>query len=81
MKRYNIPRLCFINKMDRQGANPWRVIEQLREKLKLPAAAVQIPIGSENQLAGLVDLVRMKAYYHEGEKGYAVNSRANTRYR
>ncbi|KAJ3057139.1 Elongation factor G, mitochondrial [Rhizophlyctis rosea] len=74
MKRYNIPRLCFINKMDRQGANPWRVIDQLREKLKLTAAAVQIPIGAENNLAGLVDLVRMKAYYHDGEKGEVVRT-------
>ena len=45
MKRYNIPRLCFINKLDRQGANPDRVIGQLRDKLKLNASAVQVPIG------------------------------------
>ncbi|KAJ3019437.1 Elongation factor G, mitochondrial [Thoreauomyces humboldtii] len=69
MKRYNIPRICFINKMDRAGANPWRVLEQLRTKLRLTAAAVQIPIGAEGGLLGVVDLVKMKAYYNDGEKG------------
>ncbi|ORY39975.1 translation elongation factor G [Rhizoclosmatium globosum] len=69
MKRYNVPRICFINKMDRAGANPWRIIDQLRQKLKLTAAAVQIPIGAESELEGVVDLVNMKAYYHEGAKG------------
>jgi elongation factor G len=53
----------------RAGADPWRVIEQLRTKLHLSAAAVQIPIGAENELKGVVDLVRMKAYYNEGDKG------------
>src|SRR6476620_8987668 len=50
MKRYKVPRICFINKMDRAGSNPWRVIDQLRQKLHLNAAAVQIPIGSETDL-------------------------------
>ncbi|KAI8589302.1 elongation factor G, mitochondrial [Geranomyces variabilis] len=72
MKRYNIPRICFINKMDRSGANPWRVLEQLRTKLRLTAAAVQIPIGAEGGLLGVVDLVKMKAYYNEGEKGEVI---------
>ncbi|KAJ3199222.1 Elongation factor G, mitochondrial [Entophlyctis luteolus] len=72
MKRYNIPRICFINKMDRAGANPWRIIDQLRTKLKLTAAAVQIPIGAEDQLKGVVDLVELKAYFHEGPKGEKV---------
>lgn len=74
MKRYNIPRICFINKMDRAGANPWRVIDQLRNKLRLTAAAVQIPIGAENNLKGVVDLVNMKAYYNEGENGEVVKT-------
>ncbi|KAI9333314.1 P-loop containing nucleoside triphosphate hydrolase protein [Obelidium mucronatum] len=69
MKRYNVPRICFVNKMDRAGANPWRIIDQLRTKLKLTAAAVQIPIGAESKLEGVVDLVKLKAYYHEGPKG------------
>ncbi|KAJ3065414.1 Elongation factor G, mitochondrial [Podochytrium sp. JEL0797] len=72
MKRYNIPRICFINKMDRPGANPWRIIDQLRQKLKLNVAAVQIPIGAESNLEGVVDLVKMKAYYHEGAKGETI---------
>ncbi|TGL56658.1 elongation factor G [Leptospira ognonensis] len=69
MKRYSVPRVAFINKLDRTGANPWRVIEQLREKLFLNAHAVQLPIGLENDLLGIVDLVEMKAYYFEGPNG------------
>lgn len=69
MRRYNVPRISFINKMDRPGANPWRVIQQIRTKLRMPAAAVQVPIGSEDALRGVVDLVRMKAIYNQGTKG------------
>lgn len=69
MRRYNVPRISFINKMDRAGANPWRVIEQLRKKLKMNAAAIQIPIGAESEFQGVIDLVRMKAIRNEGEKG------------
>ncbi|KAG0173202.1 Elongation factor G, mitochondrial [Apophysomyces sp. BC1034] len=69
MRRYNVPRLSFINKMDRAGANPFRIIDQMRQKLKLTAAAVQIPIGAEDQFRGVVDLIRWKAYYNEGESG------------
>ena len=47
MRRYNVPRVTFINKMDRMGANPWRAIEQINAKLKIPAAAIQVPIGTE----------------------------------
>ncbi|TPX36543.1 hypothetical protein SmJEL517_g01393 [Synchytrium microbalum] len=72
MKRYSIPRLAFINKMDRAGANPWRVLEQLRAKLRLTAAAVQIPIGAENDFKGVVDLVALKAFYNEGPKGETI---------
>ncbi|WFD18698.1 Elongation factor G, mitochondrial [Malassezia caprae] len=72
MRRYSVPRLSFINKMDRAGANPWRVIEQIRTKLRMPAAALQVPIGAEDQFAGVVDLVRWKAVYNEGTKGNLV---------
>ncbi|KZV77578.1 elongation factor G mitochondrial [Peniophora sp. CONT] len=72
MRRYNVPRISFINKMDRPGANPWRVINQLRTKLRMSAAAVQVPIGVEDELRGVVDLVRWKAVYNRGEKGVDV---------
>ncbi|SLM38512.1 elongation factor mitochondrial [Lasallia pustulata] len=69
MRRYNVPRISFINKMDRMGANPFRAIDQISHKLKLPAAAVQVPIGSEDSFQGVVDLIGMKAIYNEGAKG------------
>lgn len=69
MGRYNVPRITFINKLDRLGANPFKAIEQLNRKLKLPAAAVQIPIGSESELEGVVDLIDMKAIYNKGSNG------------
>lgn len=69
MKRYNVPRLAFVNKLDRSGANPFRVMEGLREKLRLNAVMAQLPIGLEDKLAGVIDLVKMKAFYNEGENG------------
>ena len=69
MRRYNVPRISFVNKMDRMGANPFKAIDQINHKLKIAAAAVQVPIGSEDEFKGVVDLVRMKAIYNEGEKG------------
>ncbi len=69
MKRYNVPCLAFINKLDRAGANAHRVIGQLREKLKHNAVAMQIPIGLENDHNGVVDLITMKAYYFDGNDG------------
>lgn len=69
MRRYNVPRLAFINKCDRVGANPARVAEQLREKLRLNALLVQVPIGLEAEFEGMVDLVTMKAVYFDGPDG------------
>lgn len=69
MKRYNVPRLAFINKLDRAGANPFRVIQAIREKLFLNAAAVQIPVGLEDQHKGVIDLVKMVTYFFDGENG------------
>ncbi len=69
MKRYNVPRLAFVNKLDRSGANPFRVMEGLREKLRLNAVMAQLPIGLEDKLAGVIDLVKMKAFYNEGDNG------------
>ncbi|PJZ50967.1 elongation factor G [Leptospira saintgironsiae] len=75
MRRYNVPRVAFINKLDRTGANPFRVIDQLREKLKHNAVPVQIPIGLEGDLAGIVDLVTMKAVYFEGKDGMEITEK------
>jgi elongation factor G len=72
MKRYNVPRLAFVNKLDRQGSNPWKVVNDLRKQLSLNAAAVQIPIGLENFHEGVVDLVEKKVYRFEGPNGESV---------
>ncbi len=69
MKRYSVPRLAFVNKLDRQGANPFRVKDALIEKLRLNAVMANIPIGLEDQHKGIVDLITMKAYINEGEDG------------
>ncbi len=69
MTRYKVPRIVFINKCDRTGANPMRVTEQVRDKLRLNAVLMQIPIGLEAELEGVVDLVTMKAIYFDGENG------------
>ncbi len=69
MKRYKVPRLCFVNKMDRAGANPFRGMGQLREKLRHNAVMVMYPIGAEDQFKGVVDLVQMKAFYFDGDNG------------
>jgi len=72
MRRYNVPRITFINKLDRTGACPWRGIASIRDTLGLNAAAVQIPIGAEAQFEGVVDLLEMKALYFDGPKGEVV---------
>jgi elongation factor G len=69
MRRYSVPRLAFINKCDRQGANPDRVVDQLREKLSHNPAFVTYPIGLEDKLNGVIDIVAMDAVYFEGEGG------------
>lgn len=74
LKRYHVPRLAFVNKCDRQGANPLRVRMQLREKLGLNAYMMELPIGLEDKLEGVVDLVAMKALYFEGDSGTTVRT-------
>ncbi len=69
MTRYNVPRLAFVNKCDRTGANPMKVTEQLREKLDLNAHMMQMPIGLEGDLEGMIDLITMKAVYFDGPNG------------
>lgn len=74
MKRYNVPRVAFINKLDRQGSNPWKVIGDLRNQLKLNAAAVQIPIGLEGEHTGVVDLLTGKGFLFNGVKGEEIET-------
>ncbi|EQC48030.1 elongation factor G [Bacteriovorax sp. Seq25_V] len=69
MKRYNVPRLAFLNKMDRMGANPFNGRDALIEKLNHNAVLMQMPIGAEDQFSGVVDLVTKKAYYFDGDNG------------
>ncbi len=74
MKRYAVPRIAFINKMDRTGANPANVIAQLETKLGLTAIPLQIPIGGESNFEGVIDLIDRQALYFEGEKGETVRA-------
>ena len=67
--RYNVPRIVFVNKMDRQGANFLKVYEQIKDRLKANAVPIQLPIGSEGDLIGIIDLVRNKAYIHKDDIG------------
>ena len=72
MKRYRIPRLAFVNKMDRTGADPFKVADQMREKLDVEVIMFQIPIGAARTSKALSTLIEMKAYYYDGEKGETV---------
>lgn len=72
MKRYKVPRLVFINKMDRVGADPFKAAKDLKEKLGHNAVMMQIPIGTEDNFEGVIDLIEMKAVYNEGTKGETI---------
>ncbi len=74
MKRYKVPCIAFVNKCDRSGANPFRVVTQLKEKLGHNAVAMQLPIGLEAKFEGVIDLVSMKAVYFDGESGEVVRT-------
>jgi elongation factor G len=76
MKRYHVPRLAFINKMDRTGANEGSVVKQLKEKLGCDAVLMQIPIGREEKFEGVIDLVTMKALYFDGSNGENIREEA-----
>ena len=65
--KYNVPRMCFVNKMDRTGANFFRTVEMIESRLEATPAVVQLPIGSEGGFAGVVDLVKMKALIWDGD--------------
>lgn len=69
MTRYHVPRIAFVNKMDRAGADPFRVTSQLRDKLGHNAHLITLPIGAEDKFQGVVDLVEMKAWYFDGDNG------------
>jgi elongation factor G len=75
MNRYGVPRIAFINKCDRSGADPNRVVRQMRQKLNENPVLMQIPIGLEGNFSGLVDLVSMKALFFEEERGELVSVR------
>jgi len=69
MRRYNVPRIAFINKLDRAGADPARVTHQLKEKLRHNTITIQLPIGAEADFEGIIDLVKMKAFFFDGDNG------------
>ncbi len=74
LRRYNVPRIAFVNKCDRIGANPYKVRDQLEEKLHHNAVLMQVPIGLEDKHRGVVDLVTMKALYFDGNDGEVVHA-------
>ncbi len=67
--RYKVPRIAFVNKMDRTGANFFKVYEQIKDRLRANAVPIQIPIGSENDFQGIIDLVRMRAKIYKDDLG------------
>ena len=67
--RYEVPRMVFVNKMDRTGANFYRVVEQVRNRLGANAHPIQLPIGAEDQMKGIIDLMEMKAYIYTNDLG------------
>jgi elongation factor G len=67
--RYKVPRIAFINKMDRTGANFYRVHDQMRDRLRANAIAIQLPIGAENDFKGIIDLVQMRAHMYNNDQG------------
>ena len=71
--RYGVPRFCFINKLDRTGADFWRGVESIRDRLGANAVPIQIPIGREDQFKGVIDLVEMKAIYYRDDLGNQVD--------
>lgn len=74
--RYKVPRIVFVNKMDRTGANFYRVFEQVRDRLRANAIAIQLPIGSESDFKGIVDLVKMCAYIYTNDQGTDIKETA-----
>jgi elongation factor G len=67
--RYKVPRIAFVNKMDRTGANFYKVYEQVKDRLRAKAVPIQLPIGSETEFRGIVDLLKMRAYIYKDDLG------------
>jgi elongation factor G len=74
--KYNVPRICFVNKMDRVGANFWRTIEMTRERLGAKVAVIQLPIGAENTFKGIVDLLGNRAFIYHDDLGQNIEETA-----
>ncbi|CAN8076626.1 unnamed protein product [Agarophyton chilense] len=74
MKRYGVPRVTFINKLDRAGSDPWRIIDQVEKKLGLRVAAIHVPIGLEADLSGIVDIIRREAIFFDGPNGETIRN-------
>ena len=73
--KYKVPRMCYVNKMDIMGANFYRVVEMIRDRLKANAVPIQLPIGAEADFKGIIDLVKMKAYYYLDDLGQNIEER------
>merc|ERR1719204_2187214 len=69
MKRYGVPRIVFVNKLDRYGADPFHILGQVRKKLGLTVQPIQLPIGEEDNFVGTCNIITQKAVYYEGDSG------------
>ena len=67
--KYHVPRICFVNKMDKMGANFYYAVSTMKERLKANAVPIQLPIGAEDEFVGIIDLVKMKAYMYTNDLG------------
>ena len=73
--KYGVPRMCYVNKMDIMGANFYRVVDMIKDRLKAPAVPIQLPIGAEADFVGIIDLVTMKAFYYMDDLGQNIEER------
>ncbi|HVB65997.1 MAG TPA: elongation factor G, partial [Nitrolancea sp.] len=71
--KYRVPRICFVNKMDRTGASFWRTVEMIKERLKAKPAIIQLPIGEESDFLGMIDVIDMQAYIFHDDLGQDVS--------
>jgi len=74
--KYHVPRICFVNKMDRMGANFDRCVQMITDRLAAVPVPLQLPIGAEDTFEGVIDLITMQAYYFSGDRGLQVEPRA-----